>query len=334
MHRIAALICVLMLGSAPVTASAGDTELVVSEVTFTVTNPLAPGETFTVAGSLVRAAGEPCGDSVMLLTHGLSYGRWAWDFPVDTETYSTARTLARAGYPAVTIDKLGYGAPDDHDGYRLTVQSYAAITDQIVRALRTGGYAGGDGTSFAAVGLVGHSAGTEISELAAGLYGSADVLVATAYTHFPSQQIVEDFATSEIPRALQDDYIYFGETEEHRIWHMYHAPGADEHIMDADLALANLTPSGEILSISNQPSRWVMGLIDVPVLLVLAEHDTIFPVENGPDELLLFASSTDRSLHVVEGAGHTWMLHHAGPATNAAIVDWLDARDALPSCAA
>ncbi len=334
MRRTTALLCVLMFGFLPLSASAEVPDVVTSEVSFSVVNPLEPGETLSVSGSLVRAAGEPCGDSVMLLTHGLSYGRWAWDFPVETDTYSTARTLARAGYPAVTIDKLGYGNPDDHDGHRLTVQSYAAITDQIVRALRTGAYTGDDQTAFEKVGLMGHSAGTEISELAAGLYGSADVLVATGYTHFPSQQIVEDFVTSEIPRALQDDYIYFGETEEHRMGHMYHAAGADEHIMDADLELANLTPSGEILSISNQPSRWAIGLIDVPVLLVLGEHDTIFPVENGPDELVLFASSPDRSLQVVEDAGHTWMLHRAGPPANEAVVDWLDGRDALPSCAA
>ena len=65
---------------------------------------------WTVRGSLYRPASAPdCVESVLLLLHGISQGRYVWDFPIQPDLYSPARMLAKAGYPVVTIDRL---APD------------------------------------------------------------------------------------------------------------------------------------------------------------------------------------------------------------------------------
>lgn len=342
---------VLVLAGAPA-ASAGHHEQIpppqhtpdvaVSPVAFEVENPLTPGETWTVRGDLF--AGEhTCTSHVLLLLHGLSYGRWAWDFPLEPDTYSTARALARAGYAAVAIDQLGYDASaGDSDptgrranGYTLTIQSYAHIAAQIADQLR----AGSSGTpAFEQVGLVGHSAGTEIAEYTAGLYGNVDLVVATGYHHFPSQRIVVDFLTGDVVRAALGDYEYFGDTPEQRNEYMYHLPVADPAVVAADRDLANLTPSGQVWTIASQPSRVLLPLIDVPVLLVLAENDLLFPpasdhvegFDNTSAELSLFASSPDASAYVIPEAGHSFMLHPNAPQTNAAITSWLDER--LPAC--
>jgi pimeloyl-ACP methyl ester carboxylesterase len=97
--------------------------------------------------------------------------------------------------------------------------------------------------------------------------------------------------------------------------------------------LSSLTPSDIVLSIGNQPSRNVMASIRVPLLLVLSEKDTISPVEQAANEMALFASATDKTLHVVPQAGHTFQLEPNAPETNAAIVKWLRQHGAdLPAC--
>jgi len=329
---IAVIACSSLLGIVPVSSEAAD--VVVEPISFQVSNPLDPGATYEVAGNLYRPSVAPdCEASVMLLVHGLSYGAWGWDFPVEPETYSVARALAARGFPAVSIDLPGYGASTKPNGYVLTVQSYAAMTDQMIASLRAD-------HGFARVGLIGHSAGTEISELTAGIFGSADAVMATAYHHFPSERIVREFITGDMTRAAMDDYEYFGGTVENRTEYMYWTDNADPAVIAADTELANMTPSGEILSIGSQPSRFTIEAIDVPVLLVLAEHDVLFPpVNEGQDvaaaELALFAASPDASLHIVGDAGHSFHLHRNAPASIDAIGDWLDARaGVIPSCPA
>jgi pimeloyl-ACP methyl ester carboxylesterase len=309
-------------------------------VAFTVSNPLDPLNTYTVKGTLIRPAG--CTASVLLAMHGLSYGRWAWDFPLEPETYSVAQALAERGYAMVAVDELGYGEsagegqPDHPNGYTLSVEGYAAMTAQIANQLRAGTYQSAAPNAFARIGLIGHSAGTEIVELAAGLYpGIADLLVATGYTHEPfvnNKWLLREWIPNDNVHALQDDYVYFENDPATRAADFY-TTLSDPDVVALDNAMANLTPSGEVFSIGMQPSRFVLPLIRIPVLLVLAEKDELFPARFGPNELRHFVLALDKTLHVVPGAGHTFILHTNAPATNDAIGDWLDARNGIyPKC--
>jgi pimeloyl-ACP methyl ester carboxylesterase len=229
---------------------------------------------------------------------------------------------------AVAVDELGYGSSDRPNGWSLTVESYAAITAQLVAQLKAGSYRAISPQRVARVVLFGHSAGTEMSELAAGLHGAGDGLIASAYSHFPSAGILLDVITSDTPRALLSPYIYFGATATRRTSYMYEADAADPAVIALDTQLANLTPSGEILTIGAQPSRASLPLIRVPVLLLQAEHDKLFPP--APLEAALFLGSSDRTTHVVLGAGHSFMLHRSAEATQQVVLDWLAAR--YPSC--
>lgn len=310
-------------------------------VTFAVVNPLTQ-EALTVEGGLFRRDDQTaCASNVTLMVHGLSYGEFAWDFPVQPQTYSVARALAAAGHPSVAIDLPGYESaqPDTNpkpNGYTLTVEGYASMVGQIEKQLRSGAYASqGVGPAFGSVGLMGHSAGTEITMLAAGLgFASPDVYIPTGYHHVPSQRIVTDFFTGDFIRAAQSDYEYFGGTPQGRTEYMY-APlpsaNVDPDIVAADNALANGTPSGEVYSIGPQPSKAVVPLITAPVLFVLGDSDLLFPLEWVDEELNLFVSAESLETLIVEGAGHSFMLHKNAPATNARIADWMDRQD-FPSC--
>lgn len=287
---------------------------------------------WVVRGTLYRPARAPgCDNSVLLLLHGVSQGGYAWDFQQHPVEYSVARLLAAQGYPVVVIDRLGYPSSDRPPGHSVTAQAHADVAAQIVRALRRGHY-GGPALAFRHVGLVGHSFGSEIAELCAGRHGGIDVLVVTAYTHFPSLRAI--LATGGgLVSTLSADYIYFGGTAADRNTLFYDTAFADAAVTAAETALANLTPSGEILSLVLRPSSAVMGAIAIPVLLVLADRDVLFPVAEGPFELALFASATDRELATVPESGHVLFLHRRWRDAVNLIIEWLGRHPTdLPAC--
>ena len=179
--------------------------------------------------------------------------------------------------------------------------------------------------------IAGHSAGAEASTLEAGLYRDVDALIAMGYHHLPSVQIYSDFLTGDIPRALLDDYEYFLGTPEHRA-EMFYTADADPAVVAADTAAAVPTPSGEILTIGNQPSQLVMGLIDVPVLLQLADGDRLFPLAQAALEPARFLLSPSVTVDEVPSAGHTFMLHPTGPPAAARAGAWLRAQSGTPAC--
>ena len=321
-------------GLSPAGGDSGPPAVVTDPVSFRVENPDAPGETFTVRGTLSRPGRMPgCSSSVLLLLHGTAGGAFAWDFPVRPEKYSVTRALARAGYPTVAIDELGYASSDHPNGDTLTIPAYADITHQIVRQLRDGAYTTRAPVRFGRVGLIGHSAGGEMAELSAGTYGGIDLLVVMGFIHTVSDEVARVFTTEEIPRALGHDYVFFWGSKE-RVHHFHHnADYIDPDVLAKVDDLTTLTPSGLILTIGPFPSRAVMGSIKVPLLLMVSEKDAIFPVDKAHQDLDLFVAATDKTLHVVPKAGHTFHLEPNAPDTMAALVSWLAARPAaLPAC--
>jgi pimeloyl-ACP methyl ester carboxylesterase len=350
MRRRTALLAVLAAAAVFVVPTGSSAASITKDpVSFTVTNPgdplgpssdpLAPSS-WTIKGFLMRPEG--CTSSVLLATHGLSYGQWAWDFPLEPEKYSVARALAERGYATLAIDLLGYGESHKEvpNGYTLSVEAYAAMTSQIIKQIRGGTYIIAETTSgpaFGKVGLLGHSAGSEISELTTALYPDlVDALIATAYTHVPfvSAEWLQREWFQDNVRALQDDYEEFETDRETRDADMYYLPMSDPDVRDLDWELHNLTPSGQVLSIGLQPSRFLLPTITKPLLVVLAEKDVLFPGgEFGESEMLHFVLATDKTLHVIPDAGHVFMLEENGSMANGLIATWLDAHQAaIPAC--
>jgi len=337
MVRARVALLALLMTAVGFVPSPSPAAVVRQNVTFSVTNPLAPLRTWTIHGVMIRPTAG-CSRGVLLAMHGLSYGKWAWDFPLHPETYSVAQALAARGYAMVAVDRLGYGDSSGGvpNGYKLTVQGYAQMAYQMVHQLRTGTYGGASPVSFSHVGLIGHSAGSEVVELAAAMHpGAVDLVIATAYTHEP---FVNNFWlarewTQDNKRALLHDYEYFETNPTIRAQDMYNLANADSDVVSLDNAKANLTPSGEVFSIGPQPSRWVIGTIRMPVLLVLADKDTLFPARFGQNEMALFALATDKTLIVAPNDGHAFMLQRNAQVTDSAIADWLDGHNAeLPKC--
>jgi pimeloyl-ACP methyl ester carboxylesterase len=257
--------------------------------------------------------------TAVLLMHGLSYTKEAWDVP----GYSVAQKIAEAGYAVFAIDRLGYGESKLKNGYDVTHLGYADMARQIVEQLRKQG--------FSHVVLGGHSAGAGTTELEAGLFGGVDAIIPMGWHHRPSNQLGQDFFTGDYPRAAQADYEYFLGTPEHRA-EMFYTPSADPAVVAADTKAAVKTPSGEIFSIGAQPSRLVVGKIKVPVFLQFGDSDRLFEVQYAQMHAEEFRSSPSVTIDIVKDAGHTFMLTKNGPAGTDRMVNWLRSRPETPSC--
>jgi len=72
----------------------------------------------------------------------------------------------------------------------------------------------------------------------------------------------------------------------------------------------------------------------VPVLAQLAEFDRLFPAVYADLWAAQFVLSPSVTVDVVPGTGHTYMLHHAGPAAAERIASWLATTAGLPGCVA
>ena len=315
-HLAVSLAAITAGFTVPGVAPAGEESWVSTpRVTFTVENPQ-EGVERTIVGNRYDPACKA--STVVLLQHGLSYHKEAWNW----FGYSVAQALTRAGYAVVAIDRLGYGESPIDNGYDVTFEAYADMAHQIVGQLRS---------EFTHVVVGGHSAGAGVTEYAQGLYGSADAILALAWHHRPSDHLGFEFITGDSTRALQDDYEYFWGTPEHRA-EMFYEPDADPAVVEADTKAANFVPSGEILSISKQPSRYAVANVKVPVFLQFGEKDRLFEPQYADLHAAEFASSPSVTVDIVPGAGHTFMLAPQGPAATDRMVDWLRARPEAPAC--
>jgi pimeloyl-ACP methyl ester carboxylesterase len=168
-------------------------------VEFTVKNPDEGGHARRIAGYRYDTFCES--PTAVLLMHGLSYTKEAWDFP----GYSVARKIAEAGYAVFAIDRLGYGESKLENGYHVTHEGYADMAHQIVEQLQAQG--------FEHVVLGGHSAGAGTTELAAALYGGVDAIMPIGWHHRPSSQLGHDFFTGDYAVFLQ-----FGDSDRMAEW--------------------------------------------------------------------------------------------------------------------
>ena len=239
--------------------------------------------------------------------------------------------MNESGIPVLALNKLGYGQPnhpyrasDRPNGYTVTVEALADASHQVTQQLRADGYQN--------VGLIGHSAGSEESEIHAGLYQDVDALILSGFTHQATERFTAQITTQEFPRTLTDDYPFFFGDHATRDSFLF-TDLADPELVRALHPLVNETPAGEILSIGPQPSRAFATLIDIPVLTLIAEADEIFNADGAAVDEAAFVSSDDVTFNFYEGIGHGVEFHRNGPEVTQDVADWISDRpEALPAC--
>ena len=239
--------------------------------------------------------------TAVLLLHGLSYTKEAWDFP----GYSVAQEIAKAGYAVFAFDRLGYGESKLENGYMVTHEAMAGQANQVIQQLREQG--------FEHVVLGGHSAGAGATEFLAGVFGGVDAIMASGLAspaveparpgllhrrHAPGPagrlRVLPRHARSIGPRCSTSP------TPTRRWWRPTPRPPCPRPAGRSSPSTSSRRVSSSAGSLCRSSSS-------------SAAKDRLFELEYAKMHAGEFRSSPSVTVDVVPGAGHTFMLTEGRP---------------------
>lgn len=245
------------------------------------------------------------GKPLLVLVHGATYGKWMWDVP----GYSWADFfVAQLGYPVLVIDRLGYGDSSHPNGDILTPRGQVHSLKQFLCQVR-------QEDSERQIIWIGHSMGALLGNMIAGESYLIDGLITIGWIHAQKTQV-----GPPLFEILKGDYVTW--TDEERTTAFYYLEGAAQEIVDYDNSQACSMPRGSILSFLN-PDRFVISLIDIPVLLVDGEYDALWVDIDLEAEAALFKNASVTT-YLQSDAGHTCMLHLTYQSLFDVIDNWME----------
>lgn len=272
---------------------------------------------------------------------GGNMNRRYFDLRVDSDaSFSFAAQMTARGFVVVTIDHLGLGESSrPADGYALTAEMLADAdahaTGEILSRLREGRLADGVDAMPALRSIgVGHSMGamlTVLQQVRARQH--AGVALLGFSTRGLPKYVPDDvrvLASCDVPalRARVAEFARRMFVEPYpRIRGsgagdaaLYGSAGADPRGVKAlKAATDGLLPVPAFLSMVPGNVAPEAAQLDVPVLLMLGEHDMAGPPDEAP---LAFTSSPDVTLEVLPGAGHSHFLFDARGALFERLARW------------
>jgi pimeloyl-ACP methyl ester carboxylesterase len=281
--------------------------------------------------------------AVTLYLHGLGFGEWFWHVsgaPFVTPTViprklDYALNEAEAGHVSVTIDRLGYGASDHPDGFKVCLGSQADIAHQVVQQLRSGNYSvtGRKPVRFKKVALAGHSIGGAIALIEAYSFKDVDALIDASFSfqNLPRAQVAFGptrdacLAGGEpVEPGGPSGYAYFGQpTTADFTAVMFASPPAP-----AIVALRNRDPCGDIASIISalvqQQSQ--LGAVKVPVLVICGTKDALYAPLGCQSQADRFKGSRHVTVQLVRKAGHAITLDPPAATFQRKMSRWLKKR--------
>jgi pimeloyl-ACP methyl ester carboxylesterase len=336
------LVALIMMLAAFVTAQpvAAETSLQCSDHTLNVT--LAPDstDTYQVVGTLC-SQGPVAGKTIQLLLHGITYARYYWDLPYQSEHYSYVHSATKRGYATFNLDRIGNGASDHPaDSSLVDLDSNAYVVHQVVEALRAGQVGS---TSFAKVIVVGHSMGSMVTARYASSYpGEANGIILTGLLHSINWNFAYASLIPNLYPALLDPKFagqfsdpYYLTTIPGTRTAFYYLPNTDPQVVMLDESLKQVVTMAEFQTgpsvVYDQSSLQITG----PVLMVVGQYDYLFC---GPEvnfncsdkasvqayEETKFSASACLETEVINDAGHDLNLHMNANATYSQMLSWAD----------
>lgn len=315
------------------------------EVCFAAHNPGDPEAVSLYGRRFYDHAPTPTTTTIVLV-HGGGPTYEYWDARPD---FSVARDLARAGYLVIAYDRLGYGkSPYDRPsgGYRITGSGGRAMLHDVVGQVEDGSYraaaSGSCVTPGEAVGpgtpnvvLVGDSFGGAIVSGYPGTYRDVAAAIPTGWSN---NGFAADFAQYFVPLeasqlAAGDDYLKVVPDEEKCTRWALHLPSVHPAVKATWCAAGyGPWPAGEFMAApaflaENLAATARVGP-DLPVLLVFADHDAVFPPDKAAAEFEYWKRhcGCDVELFAPADAGHAIAAHRAMPDYTHAIVSWLNSK--------
>jgi pimeloyl-ACP methyl ester carboxylesterase len=303
----------------------------------TVEVRLAPGEPrrWRVHGVLFLPDG-PQPATVQLLVPGLTYDHRYWTIPGE---HNYAAHMVRAGYAVFALDRIGTGRSDRPAADQVTAQSNAEALHDVVQALRSGV---GGAAPFERVVVVGHSFGSGVALVEAATYHDVDGLVVSGMLHTtaPLYEEVRAFfhmaGDDPVLAAAGVDYPenYATQRPGLRARMLEYPPAVRPELSRHNEAIKSTATLGEGESLPSTYEAAVSRAVDVPVLIVVGQHDALFSSADvsfaatseavHAFEKTFYAEGLDLETHVVPGAGHSLNVHDNAGEWFALARAWVD----------
>lgn len=252
--------------------------------------------TYDIAATYCLPTNNTKPSSVQLLSHGIGFDRYYWDF---APGYSYVDSAAEAGYGSFFYDRLGVGKSVRPDGLSVVQTPLEVeIAHSLATMLRQGMFAQ---TNFSKVIGVGHSYGSIISEAVTANYPSAfDAAVLTGFsgnsTAVPVFLAAGNLVIASLDQpyrfsGLNNSYMVTAETIGNQI-QFFRAPNFDPAILAEANANKGTVTIGEFFSLTastkpamnyTNPIAVVNGANDLPFCFGNCSYPTnqLTPVLSG-----------------------------------------------------
>jgi pimeloyl-ACP methyl ester carboxylesterase len=235
------------------------------------------------------------------------------------ELESPRAVTAAKGHVSVTIDRLGYDSSGKPQGFGSCIGGQADIAHQIIGDLKSGAYKGSLTPSFKRVGLIGHSAGGQITEVESYSFGDAAAIGILAYADQGDsafQLALAAGATAVCSAGGEPSnetsgpggYAKLGQAKQEGREAFFASAPARVQFETLNVLTAN--PCGDLASYAAAPATDLanIGQIKVPVLAVQGGQDKLFPVPDVKTQSTLFTGSSSVTFATLARSAHalTW----------------------------
>ncbi|KAF2438587.1 hypothetical protein P171DRAFT_164342 [Karstenula rhodostoma CBS 690.94] len=276
---------------------------------------------YEIGATLCTPANNTTPDQVQLLTHGIGFDRYYWDF---APGYSYVDVAAQYGHATFLYDRLGVGKSTKADPLNVVQAALQVeIANVLAQKLRDGAFSD---HAFSTVIGTGHSFGSIITQAVTSQYPKViDAAILTGYsvdtTAAAPFQLGSNLAIASQNQpyrfgALNNGYLVVGSAIALEIG-FFRAPGFDPEILSLAEATKGTATFGEFFSISavtkpaanwTKPVAVVNGNEDLPFCfgncsVPVNKAEAVFPV--------LYPQTKTTGAYLVKDTGHGQNLHYS-----------------------
>lgn len=289
--------------------------------------------TYNISSTLCMPANGSAPNGVQLLTHGIGFDRYYWDF---APGYSYVDAAIEQGYATFSYDRLGVGKSSTPDPIQVVQGPLeVSIANQLGQSLRNGTFGN---MKFSKVVGTGHSFGSAISQAVTSMHPSTfDAVILTGFSM--NQTAIPAFVTAlNLQIAAQNQpYRFAGLNNGYLVdasavsnqYGFFRAPEFDPQILALAEATKGSVTFGELFTQAaiaspamnfTGPAAIVNGHNDLPFCF----GNCTYPVDLAQKAIAaLYPAAKANTTYLAPSTGHGVNLHYTAGAAYQAIFDFL-----------
>ncbi|ONI83548.1 alpha/beta hydrolase [Saccharothrix sp. ALI-22-I] len=317
-------VALLAAGLVPAPASAAPVTCEQLDVPVTVF-----GTPQSMHGTLCTPSGA---STVQVLIPGGTYNSSYWDISYAPESRSYRQAMNKAGIATLAVDRLGTGRSSRPLSALVTASTQAHAVHQVIRKIRP---------RFEKVIVGGHSIGSAMALIEAGLNQDVDGVLVTGFTHRMNLVTVVPVLAGMVPAALDPQLrgyaldLGYLTTAAGTRYGAFHTPGPQvPQAIGLDEATKDVFATSEAvdtITLNNVVIPFTR-LVDVPVMIAVGNDTHFCGQPLGSDctsaealrasEAPFFSDAARLHTYVLDGYGHSINYAPNAPDYHRAVVEW------------